>query len=160
MIRRSFLWRLFTGYALLVALVAVIFVLTVVPSLRGAYETDTESSLASQATLLSEIVKTTLVQLDLEGIEGPAAIEHPLGRVLGQPGDVAGQTAVLRAALRVVQALEQPGVVDLPFEWPERPSRVKTHPAESPPLVLYATAFVPCYRPRDRRENARKLLYD
>ena len=64
-----------------------------------------------------------------------AAIEHPLGRVLGQPGDVAGQTAVLRAALRVVQTLEQPGVVDLPFEWPERPSRVKTHPADPPPIA-------------------------
>ena len=82
MIRRSFLWRLFTGYALLVALVAVIFVATVAPSLRGAYETDTESSLASQATLLSEIVKTTLVQIHTEGITGHTAIEHPLPAAL------------------------------------------------------------------------------
>ena len=82
MIRRSFLWRLFTGYALLVALVAVIFVATVVPSLRGAYEKDTESSLASQATLLGEIVKTTLVQLREERVSGPAAIQHPLPAAL------------------------------------------------------------------------------
>ena len=67
--QRSFFWKLFTGYALLVALVALIFIFTVSPLLRGAYEDDIESSLASQATLLSEVVRPTLVQFQTEGVD-------------------------------------------------------------------------------------------
>ena len=65
-----------------------------------------------------------------------AAIGYPLGRPLGQPGDAAGQAEVLRAALRVAASAETPGtLVDLPFEWPEPPSRVRSSPAEPPPIV-------------------------
>jgi len=70
------------------------------------------------------------------GVPRVAAIEYPLGRSFGQPGDPDGQGAVLRAALRVVETLEPPGgVVDLPFEWPEPPSRARSHPAEPPPIA-------------------------
>jgi hypothetical protein len=61
------------------------------------------------------------------GVPRVAAIEYPQGRPLGQPGDAEGQAAVLRAALSVTETAEDPGtVVDLPFEWPEPPSRVRS----------------------------------
>ena len=69
-----------------------------------------------------------------------AAIEYPMGRPLGQPGDREGQTAVLRAALRVVETASGPGeVVNLPFEWPEPPSQVRSSPAEPPPITRLVT---------------------
>ena len=47
-----------------------------------------------------------------------AAIEYPCGRTFGQPGDAAGQMAVLRATLDALAAIDAPGaVVNLPFEW-------------------------------------------
>lgn len=67
-----------------------------------------------------------------------AAIEYPMGRALGQPGDVDGQRAVVRATLQAVESLATPGgIVHLPFEWPEPPKQVDTHPPESPPIVRY-----------------------
>ena len=67
-----------------------------------------------------------------------AAIEYPLGRTLGQPGDAAGQTAVLRATLAALETIRTPGgVVHLPFEWPEPPKQVRNHPPEDPPIGRY-----------------------
>ena len=67
-----------------------------------------------------------------------AAIEYPLGRTLGQPGDVSGQMAVLRATLAALQSIATPGeVVHLPFEWPEPPKQVKNEPPEAPPIAKY-----------------------
>jgi hypothetical protein len=46
-----------------------------------------------------------------------AAIVYPLGRTLGQPGDSAGQMAVLEATLRALEIIQSPGeVVHLPLE--------------------------------------------
>jgi D-proline reductase (dithiol) PrdB len=65
-----------------------------------------------------------------------AAIEYPLGRNLGQPGDITGQTAVLRATFQALQEIKEPGsVVHLPFEWPETPKEVRSHPQEPPPIA-------------------------
>lgn len=65
-----------------------------------------------------------------------AAIEYPLGRSFGQPGDRAGQTAVLRATLQALQDISSPGtVIDLPFRWPEPPKKVHTEPTEPPPIT-------------------------
>ena len=70
------------------------------------------------------------------GVPRVAAIEFPPGRPFGQPGDAEGQRAVLSAALKGVETAEHPGtVVDLPFEWPEPPSRVRSSPALPPPIV-------------------------
>ena len=67
-----------------------------------------------------------------------AAIEYPLGRNFGQPGDVAGQMAVLRATLAALESTQTPGgVVNLPFEWPELPAQVHNHPSVSPPIASY-----------------------
>ncbi|UCC86513.1 MAG: hypothetical protein JSV81_16930, partial [Anaerolineales bacterium] len=38
-----------------------------------------------------------------------AAIEHPLRYLLGQPGDPEGQRAVLRATLRALAEMTEPG---------------------------------------------------
>ena len=49
-----------------------------------------------------------------------AAIEHPFGQNMGPAGDSQTQMAVLRATLRALEAIKEPGtVVHLPFEWPE-----------------------------------------
>jgi hypothetical protein len=64
-----------------------------------------------------------------------AAIEYPMGRPFGQPGDGDGQRAVLRAALRVLETARPGEIVHLPFEWPEPPSRVRSAPAEPPPIA-------------------------
>ena len=67
-----------------------------------------------------------------------AAIEYPLGRTLGQPGDAAGQVAVLRAVLAALEAIQVPGgCVNLPFEWPEEPKTDASAPPESPPIARY-----------------------
>lgn len=67
-----------------------------------------------------------------------AAIEYPLGRTLGQPGDAAGQLAVLRAVLRALAAMQTPGdVAPLPFTWPEVPKDMRDRPPEDPPIARY-----------------------
>jgi hypothetical protein len=67
-----------------------------------------------------------------------AAIEYPLGRTFGQPGDAEGQMAVLRAALHALETIEHPGGVEcLPFTWTEPPNKVHDHPVQEPPIVSY-----------------------
>jgi len=67
-----------------------------------------------------------------------AAIEYPLGRTLGQPGDRAGKMAVLRATLEALATIETPGGSRrLPFEWPESPKQVHNEPPETPPIGRY-----------------------
>ena len=77
-----------------------------------------------------------------------AAIEYPLGRTLGQPGDAAGQMRVLEATLQALESIQTPGqVVHLPFEWPETPKQVKNEPPEAPPIARYL-ARNPWFLPR------------
>lgn len=77
-----------------------------------------------------------------------AAIEYPLGRTLGQPGDAAGQMAVLEATLQALENIHTPGeIVHLPFEWPEAPKAVRNHPPEPPPIARYLTRN-PWFLPR------------
>jgi len=67
-----------------------------------------------------------------------AAIEYPLGRTLGQPGDSEGQKAVLRATLQALKEMDTPGSIrHLPFEWPEPPKQARTHPSEPPPIAKH-----------------------
>jgi hypothetical protein len=67
-----------------------------------------------------------------------AAIEYPLGRTLGQPGDAAGQIAMLRATLQALREMDTPGNIrQLPFEWPESPNQVHSHPSQEPPIAVY-----------------------
>ncbi len=67
-----------------------------------------------------------------------AAIEHPLGYLLGQPDNRMGQTAVLRSTLDALVEMDKPGsVAHLPFEWPISARRLNGHPPQQPPISRY-----------------------
>jgi hypothetical protein len=67
-----------------------------------------------------------------------AAIEHPLGYLLGQPGDQGGQTAILRTTLHALSEMTRPGgVIHLPFEWPASARSLNAHPPKAPPISRY-----------------------
>jgi D-proline reductase (dithiol) PrdB len=83
---------------------------------------------------LSSIPKLTAAV----GVPRLAAIEHPLGYLLGQPGDREGQTAVLRATLRALVEMRKPGsIIHLPCIWPESARRLNAHPPKAPPISRY-----------------------
>ncbi len=70
------------------------------------------------------------------GFPRVAALEYPFGLPLGRPKDQEGQLQVIRAALRALKEIKEPGgVVHLPFEWPEAPERVPLHPPEPFPIA-------------------------
>jgi len=67
-----------------------------------------------------------------------AAIEYPLGYLLGQPGDKDGQRAVLHAVLNALVEIKDPGsIVHLPFAWPVSTNVLEHEPPEAPPIVRY-----------------------
>lgn len=93
-----------------------------------------------EAAGFSTVSLSMIPELTLSaGAPRVAAIEHPFGLTLGLPGDAAGQLAVLRAALRVLEEISQPGtVVHLPFEWSPG-AKLDTDPPETPPIVRHLT---------------------
>jgi D-proline reductase (dithiol) PrdB len=71
------------------------------------------------------------------GVPRIAALEHPFGLTLGMPHDTVRQLAVLRATLRALEEISQPGaVVHLPFEWDIK-EKLNIYPPEAPPLARY-----------------------
>ena len=67
-----------------------------------------------------------------------AAIEHPLGYLLGRPGDKTGQLAVLTSTMQLLTEIKNPGcVVHLPYEWPKSANGLNAHPEEQPPIARY-----------------------
>lgn len=67
-----------------------------------------------------------------------AAIEYPLGYLLGKPGDIQGQTEVLRATLMALAEMALPGsITTLPFEWPASAHRLNANPPKPPPIVRH-----------------------
>jgi hypothetical protein len=86
---------------------------------------------------LSTIVLTPTPEFNREvGFPRIAAIEYPYGRPVGEVGDVKGQKAVLQETLTILENAKTPGqVVDLAFDWPEDPAKVKWHPPEISPIV-------------------------
>ena len=69
------------------------------------------------------------------GVPRLAAIEYPLGYLLGQPGDRMGQLAVLRSTLHALAEIREPGSVShLPFEWPASARRLSARPPKTPPI--------------------------
>jgi hypothetical protein len=67
-----------------------------------------------------------------------AAIERPLGYLLGQPGDQEGQTAVLCSTLHALAEMTRPGsVIHLPFKWPASARRLSARPPQAPPISRY-----------------------
>ncbi len=71
------------------------------------------------------------------GVPRIAAIEHPFGLTLGSPGDAPRQLEVLRASLRALEEISQPGgIVHLPFEW-NSSVKLNTHAPKPPPIARY-----------------------
>jgi D-proline reductase (dithiol) PrdB len=67
-----------------------------------------------------------------------AAIEYPLGYVLGKPNDPDGQRTILRTTLHALMETTQPGSIShLPFEWPDSARRLNAHPQQPPPISKY-----------------------
>lgn len=70
------------------------------------------------------------------GVPRLAAVEHPFGRTMGDPGDAERQRGVLRGALEAVAGMTVPGSVrHLPFEWAGTAKEAASGPPEPPPIV-------------------------
>ena len=65
-----------------------------------------------------------------------AAISHPMGRTISEPGDQATQIAVLRSVLQSVETIDKPGeIIHLPFSWNEPKDRKRPEKLEAPPIA-------------------------
>jgi hypothetical protein len=72
------------------------------------------------------------------GVPRLAAIEYPLGYLVGQPGNTEGQMAVLRATLHALAETTRPGSIrHLPFEWPASAKKLSARPPKTPPISKY-----------------------
>jgi betaine reductase len=88
---------------------------------------------------MSTITLSSIPDLTVSvGVPRLAAIEYPLGYLLGQPGDREGQTEVLRATLQALAGMTGPGsLIHLPFEWPASARRLSARPPKTPPISQY-----------------------
>jgi D-proline reductase (dithiol) PrdB len=96
--------------------------------------------LAARAIEASGISTITLSLLPaftrVVGAPRVAGLAYPFGRPLGQPGDAAGQMAVVRSALRALELIDRPGgAMQLPFTWPEPPARARGTLPQPPPIA-------------------------
>lgn len=72
------------------------------------------------------------------GVPRLAAIEHPFGQTMGQPGQSDHQREVLLAALEALAQLEAPGcVANLPYEWRGSERQARAQPAVPPPIATH-----------------------
>ncbi len=70
------------------------------------------------------------------GVPRIGAIEYPMGRPMGAPGDSEGQSEVLRRTLAVAATARTPGtVVHLPFRWPGPRSKAIAEAEGDAPIV-------------------------
>jgi len=73
------------------------------------------------------------------GVPRLAGISYPLSRPLGRPHDGAGQRAVLRATLSLLESARGPDhYVELPFEWPETVAQARNASKDVPPSPIAA----------------------
>jgi D-proline reductase (dithiol) PrdB len=81
-------------------------------------------------------VSLGVVRSMIDGTPAPRNVFVPfrLGQVLGEPGNVAQQQAVLRAALGAVTRVAEPGgLLELPFRWKRGTYPVPVGMAGQPP---------------------------
>ena len=72
------------------------------------------------------------------GVPRLAAIERPLGYLLGQPGERDTQMTILRAVLHALVQIQTPGTVaNLPYGLPEGADWLDISPPQNPPIVGY-----------------------
>lgn len=65
-------------------------------------------------------VSVSIVRKFTEEAGAPRAVfvKWPMGHPLGEPGRVAQQMAVLRAAFKALSSIKEPGtIIDLPYRW-------------------------------------------
>jgi hypothetical protein len=66
------------------------------------------------------------------------AVEHPLGRTMGAPGDSQRQIEVLKASLQAVVSMQTPGMIEhLSFVWSETPAKMRMDGSSPSPISLY-----------------------
>ena len=71
------------------------------------------------------------------GVPRLAGIGYPMGRPLGNPHDADGQRAVLGAMLEILPRATEPDTyVELPFVWPESPTRARVASRDVPPAPI------------------------
>jgi hypothetical protein len=92
-----------------------------------------------EAAGLSTVTLSSIPDLtSVVGVPRLAAIEYPLGYLLGQPGDRMGQLAVLRSTLHALAEMTRPGSITyLRFEWPASARRLSARPPKTPPISKY-----------------------
>jgi hypothetical protein len=74
------------------------------------------------------------------GISRVVGVEFPFGHPFGSPGDADTQTAVLRAALRLLEEAREPGArldLDLPWPQPQDVAYKAWQPKEMAPIVRH-----------------------
>jgi hypothetical protein len=70
------------------------------------------------------------------GVPRLAAIEYPLGYLLGAPNDLEGQHEVLRRLFKILSDAKEPGKVShLPLEWDSPADILDLDPPSPPPIV-------------------------
>ena len=102
---------------------------------------------------LSTVTVTMMPRLaERLGVPRAVGVQFPFGHPFGRPGDVETQTAVLRAALRLLEEAREPGArADVEIAWPE-PQKVAYkgwQPREMSPIVRYMREQVLARRAAD-----------
>lgn len=89
------------------------------------------------------------------GVPRALAVEFPFGQTLGQPHDVAQQTAVILEALRVLETAVAPGTIHhSPAIWPQPAAEaIKAWQPERPSPII--TALAPQFRAMLRQKRNR-----
>lgn len=94
---------------------------------------------AIEAAGFSTVVISTIPELTASvGVPRLVAVEHPMGRTMGAPGDRQRQMAVLKASLHAVETMKNLGESQqLPFTWDESPARARADGAPPSPISAY-----------------------
>jgi len=91
------------------------------------------------------------------GVPRTLAVEFPFGHTLGQPGNAAQQTRVIRQALQVLASALEPGTIvhsDELWPAPVKESIAAWQPAEKSPIVdIMAPKVLEIIRQRRRRKS-------
>ncbi|MBI2912848.1 MAG: hypothetical protein HYY03_02885 [Chloroflexi bacterium] len=86
------------------------------------------------------------------GVPRTVGVAFPYGHPLGRPGDRETQTAIVRAALALLEEAQAPGEIrELDMEWPQELSEAKKdwQPLEPSPIIKMMLE-----QARQRREGA------
>ena len=87
------------------------------------------------------------------GVPRLVAIEHPFGRLMGNPGNSQRQMAVLRDTLEALRRMGSPGETwHLPYKWEEAPGGDDGQPSVIPPIAKHIISH-PWQLPRLLKRN-------